>query len=332
MRIPSLSKALSIASLASFASLSALVFPSVAAAAPSQASTVVADFEVVGSTTGQGGYWYFYDDRTSQGESYVTTADSAAAYRWDSAAFVPGAGGGNYAVELGFVLGAKSPVCGPACTYPAQVGMGTSIAGGLEMDISGATAISFRAKAKAPIKVVFTVGTSDVKDNGFYAALVNVTTEWAKYTVPLAAGKDFAQPAWAAKKPFDASRFISLGWMIGKADNAGLTAGAFDLDDVVIEGWEAPLDPASIAAAPVSAAYPRIIRVGNRIRVDLGHGGMGRGGLERGEGRNPGLLEATDASGRTLGRTAYRADAREVELDLGSRAANGPIYLHVTPR
>ena len=323
----------SFASLTSFAAIcGALSLPSAAAAAPALASTLLADFDDIAPTgTSQGGFWYFYDDRPDSGASYITTADSASLYRWDSTTFVPGQGGTGMAVELGFVMGAKNPVCGAGCTYAPQVGMGTSVAGGVEIDITGATAISFLAKAKAPIKVLFLVGTSDVKDNGFYGTLVNITTEWTKYTMPLVAGKDFAQAPWAVKKPFNPAHFINLGWMISKADNPDLTAGAFDLDNIAIEGWD-PLDPSSISSGSGRAESPRIIRNGNRIRVDLGglmHGKASQAGLK---GRNPGMLEAMDARGRTLGRAAYGADALEVELNLGNRAADGPIYLHVTPK
>src|SRR3954467_784169 len=94
-------------------------------AARAQTSTVVSDFESPGTMNNLGGYWYFYDDRTDAGESYITTADPPAQYAWDSTTFAPGAGGSGNAVNMGFVLGAKSPTCGPTCTYPAQVGIGT---------------------------------------------------------------------------------------------------------------------------------------------------------------------------------------------------------------
>lgn len=324
---------LSLASLTSVVAISgALCLPSAATEVPSPPSTLIADFDETGPTsTSQGGFWYFYDDRPDSGQSYITTADTAFQNRWDSTTYVPGAGETGVAVELGFVMGTKSPVCGTGCTYAPQVGMGTSVAGGVEININGATAVSFRAKAKAPIKVLFLVGTSDVKDNGFYGSLVNITTEWTKYTVPLVPGVNFAQATWAAKKPFDLSHFINLGWMISQADNVGLTSGSFTLDDVAIEGWDA-LNPSSISFAAERAGSPRIIRDGNRIRVDLD--GMTREKASRSglKGRTSGMLEAMDARGRSLGRAAYGADAREVELDLGNRAANGPIYLHVTPK
>lgn len=298
----------------------------VSARAQTPISTMVSDFESGGSTNNLGGYWYFYDDRTSAGESVVTTADSAFQYQWDSTTFVPGSGGSEKGVKLGFILGTASPSCGTGCTFPSQVGMGTNMPGDTGLDITGAMSISFWAKADAPLKVVFTVGTSDVTDNGSYADVVPVTTEWTQYTVPLVPGKDFAQPSWAVKKAFNPAHFNSLGWMVGKGGNAGLTQGAFYLDNVSIEGWAPPAIVDRISLAGHSAGdgkrAMRLIGTGNLVKVELTEALRER----------PGTLEAMDARGQVLGRASFGKRDAEVALHLKDHASRAPVYLSVTSR
>ncbi len=292
------------------------------AAAHAQPRTVVSDFETTSSMNNLGGFWYFYDDRSSGGESYITTADSAFQYQWDTTTFAPGRSGTDQSVEMGFVLGAKSPTCGINCTYPSQVGMGTTIYGGTGTDIRGATGISFWAKAQAPLKVVFTVGTLDIKDNGFYQTLVSVGTQWTKYTLPLTPGKDFAQPSWAVKKPFDPAQFTSLGWMIGKGDNTGLTQGSFFLDDVAVEGWVPPEDPAALVTPKAGVGGPRMSASGNSMRVALPAIWNGR----------QGMVYAVDARGQVLGRAAFGAQDKDAVVNLVRHAPGAPVWLHVTPK
>jgi hypothetical protein len=250
-------------------SITGLNIPGKAQAQP--LSTVISDFESSRSTNNMGGYWYFYDDQRDSGSSTISTANAEMQYQWDSTTYVPGSGGSETGVKLGFLLGETKPHCGIGCTYPAQVGMGTQILGGADLDITGATAISFWAKADAPIKVVFTATTSDILDNGGYAKVVSVTMDWAKYTVALSPGKDFAQPNWAIKKTFDPTHFMAVGWMIDKGINTGLTKGAFYLDNVIIDGWEPKqfVDHVSFSAIARQNRASRIIGNGNQIYVKL---------------------------------------------------------------
>lgn len=216
------------------------------------ATTTIADFEDRVSMNKIGGFFYFFDDRTDSGSSVITTADTATRY-WDTTTFVSGANGSASAVKLGFVLGATSPKCGPACTYPAMVGMGTTFASGGTVDITGATAITFWAKADTPLKVVFSVGTSDVEQaGGEFAKTLSIPTSWTKITVQLPPAADLKQPSWAKQVPFNPVNGKGLGWNISKADNPGLSTGAFYIDDLAIENWAPPVDPSALRHPAVS--------------------------------------------------------------------------------
>jgi hypothetical protein len=225
-------------------------------------STTIADFEDRTSMNKIGGFFYFFDDRTDSGSSVITTADTATRF-WDTTTYVSGAQGSETAVKLGFVLGATSPKCGPACTYPAMVGMGTTFASGGTVDISGATAFAFWAKADAPIKVVFSVGTSDVTQaGGEFAKTLSIPVSWTKFTVQLPPAADLKQPSWAKQVPFNPVNAKGLGWNVSKADNPGLSAGAFYIDDLVIENWTVPVDPTALGKAARSGASHRMVPAG----------------------------------------------------------------------
>ena len=209
--------------------------------------TVLSDFENRFSTNILGGYWYMYDDKNDSGESVLTTVDSIT-HSWDTTTFAEGAEGSPSSAKMGFLLGNRPPVCGAACTYPPMVGMGTKLGNSGTMNLTGATAVSFWAKGDSPMNVSFTVGTSEVTDNGNYAILIPVTSAWTKFTVALPPAADLKQPGWAKKIDFNPVYASSLGWSISKGDNTGLVSGAFYLDYVVIEGWKPPEDPASLAS------------------------------------------------------------------------------------
>lgn len=257
----------------------------IAAQAASAQSTMISDFENQSATNNLGGYWYFYDDNTDSGESVLTTVDSITKF-WDTTTFAAGAEGSASAVKLGFILGTKEPVCGENCSYPPLVGMGTDLKTGGQMDLTGATSISFWAKGDAAMQVGFAVGTADVKDNGNYSKLIAVTTAWKKFTVALPPAAGLEQPGWATQVEFDPAKATSLGWAISKGDNPGLKNGALYLDNVVIEGWTVPEEPIALRGLRERARSASATVGGRRARVVLfttGAGGavgtdaMGRG-------------------------------------------------------
>jgi hypothetical protein len=126
-----------------------------------------------------------------------------------------------------------------------MVGMGTKLATSGGLDLTGATAITFWAKADAPAKTLFSLGTSEVKDNGKFAKLITITTSWTKYTVSLA-GSDLKQPSWAKQVAFNPKECVDLAWSVSKGDNAGMAGGAVYLDHIAVSNWEPPVEPISV--------------------------------------------------------------------------------------
>jgi hypothetical protein len=291
------------------------LFAMAAGAARAQApSTMVSDFESPGAWNTYGTVWYCFTDQTDSGESVITTADPM--FVWDTTSFVPGADGSVGALKVGFTFGAKLPSCGTECTYAPQVGLGTTFIP--ELDVTGTTGISFWAKGEAPLTVSINVGTTEVTDNGNFAALVPLTAAWAKYTVKL---EDLKQPTWAKKVPFNPAQVKSVGFGISKTDNATLASGAFHLDNLTIENWK-PVDPSGLAAVSRLRSPMRFHAAGNRLRI----------ALPSGLARKSGKIMALDATGGILGSAAFAMDAREVEMELKVRPSHAPIFLRVSPR
>ena len=266
-------------------------------------STVVSDFE-----TKSAGSWWCFTDKSDSGNSVITTTDSLLI--WDSTAFVSGAEGSDGAIKLGFQFGTKNPVCGSGCTYAPQVGLGNNF----QADITGATGISFWAKADAPLKVSLGVGTTDITDNGNYSKLVSITTTWKKYTVLFS---DLAQPAWAKAFPFAPANMKSIGYSISKGDNSGVSTGALYLDNVVIEGWTYPILSDALVQSKRKAFGAGITSSQSRLHVPLSSSVSAKAGM----------LAACDAKGHTLGRAAFGKGAGYVELQLENHDAKTSIYL-----
>lgn len=271
-------------------------------------SALISDFEAESSANppplGMG--WYFYDDVSAGGNSKVTTATNMldtsftppkSDYFFDSTTYTAGANGSGQSLKFGFTLGTVRPSCGGTCTYAPGLGMGINI----PLELSGATGISFWAKADAPTKVVFHVATLGVKDNGHHAKLLSLTTSWTKYTVTLA---ELAQPSWAAKVAFNQAEFTGLGWGVSKQDNSAMGAGAVYLDHVVIEGWAPPVEPIAILSAARSGAGMRWSRTASGLQIRLG------------ADARPGSVSAVDGKGRSLGRVGFPAGARSAFLPL----------------
>ena len=273
-------------------------------------STLLSGFETPGAWNTLGSAWYCFTDKTDSGASVITTADSMSF--WDSTAYAPGASGSQGSLKVGFRFGDKKPVCGLACTYAPQVGIGTNMNG--ELDITGATAISFWAKADAPLKVGLSVGTTEVTDNGNFGRLVSITGSWAMYSVKLS---DLTQPSWAKKVAFNAAHLKSIGFGISKGDNGTMTTGAYFLDDVAIEGWVPPVDPTAISARGSRSPGTGTFVFGERIRAGIPSGYAGKAGS----------VAALDSKGTVLGQTSFTAGERHVEMALPGSSNHTRVFL-----
>ncbi|MBD3418578.1 MAG: hypothetical protein GF398_00525 [Chitinivibrionales bacterium] len=191
-------------------------------------------------------YWYYYDDCEDGGDSKIK----------DVAAYDPTVCGdgkyeflptsqvgynGTMAAKLEYEMGPTEPSCGAGCTYGNMVGIGTMLAPeGSSIDISGATAITFQAKASATMTVRVEVATAAVTDFAYHRAEFEVSSNWAQYTVNLLdQGIEFKQPDWTQTPvDFDPTTVEKIQWQVSMDYPSNPTAGNLLIDEVQIAGWE----------------------------------------------------------------------------------------------
>ncbi len=126
------------------------------------------------------------------------------------------------------------------------VGIGTMLAPeGKSIDLTGATAISFRIRSrKQELTVDFRVEQEDItKDStfAFYQTSIPVTTQWASKTIELNT-TTLAQPGWTpttGERSFDIKHITKIAWEVHGGKNKTIKTGdgdTLDLDDIKIIG------------------------------------------------------------------------------------------------
>jgi hypothetical protein len=217
--------------------------------AQTAAASVLDNFEAGSNQNKFLGYSYFYNDATDGGTSVVTTAhvgSKPSELLVDSTSFDAGYAS-TKSLKMAFTYGPNKPKsCGGTCAYGQMVGFGTQFVPGTDvatgtgttLDITGATAITFFAKASVAMKMRVEVTTTNVTDFGFFVANVSVGTDWGPQTVMLSTGLGgINQPSWAVPVTFDPTLVQKLQFSISADDNAGLTAGTVWLDSIVVQGY-----------------------------------------------------------------------------------------------
>jgi hypothetical protein len=252
---------------------------------------IMSDFEITNPmSTPLNGFWFTYGDRltateidTIMGNSRVTSFDSSTGgplydslYNYDVKTFPIGRTGevGSRSMRFAYELGDRRLSCGGTCTYDPYVGFGLTFttlmdtAGNNILDFTGATAISFWAKAeKDSITVNISVGTKDTTTNASdYGKTLTISgPEWKKYTISLVEPTGLTQPSWAAKKPFDLKRATGIGFGINRGMNSLAPSNTLLIDDVVIENWKY-VDPAEVVAVR-SPNRAHASRSGGRLQI-----------------------------------------------------------------
>jgi hypothetical protein len=179
--------------------------------------------------------WRYLDDRVEGGDSRVTSGETSSTPTVvDDSSFTNGREG--LAIRMAFAYGSIKPSCGVGCSFGQYVTLRTGDTSVTNM--TGATHMSFQARASAPMRALVKLETSNVLDLAFYQAPIDLTTQWVRYTIVFA---NMVQPPWSATpKPLDLTKVRGFHWHISADDNAALTQGIFYLDDVEIQGWRGP--------------------------------------------------------------------------------------------
>lgn len=233
-------------------SLPLAIILAAAVAGQAQTASVLDDFEAGSNQNKFQGYSYFYADAADKGTSKVTSSKpgaTATELLFDPTLSIDAGYNSTKSLKLAFTYGATKPVsCGGTCTYGQMVGYGTQLIPGTDpigagegktLDITGATAITFYAKASVAMKVRVEITTTSVKDFAFHRGEVTVGTAWAQQTVLLTAGLGgINQPSWTTTAvPFDPTKVQKLQFQVSADDNATLTAGTLWLDDIKMVGY-----------------------------------------------------------------------------------------------
>jgi len=213
------------------------------------AGSVLDDFEAKSNQNKFLGYSYFYNDAADGGTSVISTATpgTGVALLVDPLKSFDAGYNSPSALKMDFTYGANKPKsCGGTCAYGQMVGFGTQFVPGTDavtgdgskLDMTGATSITFYAKASVSLKMRVEVTTTNVKDFGFFRGDVSVGTDWTKLTVGLTNGLGgIAQPSWAIQVPFDPALAQKLQFSVSADDNTGLLKGTVWLDSIAVDGY-----------------------------------------------------------------------------------------------
>ncbi len=218
-------------------------------------STLVDDCEGGSNQNKMGQYWYYYDDTKDGGNSTIDAKkDTDGKY-----VFTPAAAEGNpgAAAKISYTFGDTMPHNAAGDSWANMVGMGTMFCkDGSTIDATGATSITFWAKADPEIDVNVEVATSTITDFNYHFMNFKLLPQWTQYTLSFT-DKSFKQdPTWGSgKKPgvtFDVKKMEKIQWKISDPGTGG--TGTVWIDNIVIQGaYIAPEDvcPTCVAAPSI---------------------------------------------------------------------------------
>jgi hypothetical protein len=224
-----------------------------AAGAARAQDALIDDFEGQSNQNKFMSYWYFYNDAANQGTSKVNSSKPGTATEllFDPAVSLGADETGGKAAKLDYEMGPTPLSCGGTCTFGQFVGFGTDMTPSKKaLDLTGATKITYKAKAAAPTVVVFQVSitsvTSQAGDQAFAVHEVthNIGTSWKTYEAALSetALKDaLKQPSWAKPAvPFNPKEVEKIAWKVSMDAATNPLKGTLLIDSVMVRGYTWP--------------------------------------------------------------------------------------------
>lgn len=202
------------------------------------------------------GPWLAYADRDDNGNSTIINGELVPG-TINFYTVTPTQGQGNPAGTSGngmvmeFQFGDREPGRGSS-SWGQTVGIRTDLSyieDGAR-DISGATHVTFYAKASKRMSVRFMVPITTVDDFAYHQTTVTVDTVWAQEVIQL---NGLVQPSWGARRVFDPALVQRLQWEITVDNNSSLEGGKLWLDDIEI--------------VPFNGLAPEIV-VGSETTID----------------------------------------------------------------
>jgi hypothetical protein len=314
----------------------AAAFIALSASAPrAQTPFMASDFEerIAANKLSLSSQWAFLSDFDSHGNSVITSGDTSVSPALiDTTSFAsPGYGGSQYCFKLAYVFGNVRPHGDgtDTSTYDPEVGMETQIYNeslSLGADFTGATKITFYAKAEKAGKIRFAVSTPEVADYAYWGTDFSITTAWKQYTMDFGA-KAFAQPEWrSVAVPFNIKAVTGFILVISQAFNPG-AGGAFYMDDLAITGWKPKELEVPTAIQAVSSAPSVSGRMGMAFSSD---GRSARIRLDAGYHNAQGTVEVFGVSGRLCGSAGFGKGADDISVPLtGAARDRGLLFYRV---
>jgi hypothetical protein len=234
----------------------------------------------------------------------------------------------GFSAKMEYTLGSKRPRNNPTSTtdtstYSQFVLLGTNVvpAVGTSLDLTGATSLSFWAKATPPIKIAIAYLTEDVTDYSYANAEVSITSTWKRYTANFTGTvAPVFKGTWGAtngKNP-NIAKSKALDFTIRKELNTAVSTGVLQLDDLVIHGWKDPNATGIRNAARPSLTQALRAADGKSLKVSV----------PAAYRQAAGTVAALDLSGKTVASAAFAKGQESVSLDMPG-SANGTVFLRV---
>lgn len=178
-----------------------------------QESKLVNDFE--GTFDGAnpfGGYWYLYGTATIANLGEVTSS------------LGPGSNDSGQGLVLDFSYDPTSDT--------SFAGVGTHLEGNNPViNLTGATAITFNAKASVPVNLAFKVVTEAVTnaaDHGAHEKVISLGTTWQKYTVNLVEGPGNLVRPYGTPIAFNLGYVQNINFAVSPKDNPVVVDTSYD--------------------------------------------------------------------------------------------------------
>ncbi|MDG5816986.1 carbohydrate binding domain-containing protein [Chitinispirillales bacterium ANBcel5] len=221
-------------------------------------AVILSDFEDGTTTNNFKGEWTAYADREDGGNSEIIngTLREEEANTW---IIDPTLGEGNptgtplYGMKMQYSFGTMLPGRGTS-SWGATVGIATSLSDAKNgaRDLTGATQITFWAKASSRLNVRVQVPTSGVNDYGYHRRIVTIDTVWEQHSVNIS---QLVQPTWARRVSFNLERALRLQWEIS-ADDLNPSEATFWLDDIEIVGFDANAPETELLGSTITERKP----------------------------------------------------------------------------
>ena len=300
--------------------------------ATAQTPFMVSDFEdrVAGNKLSAYSFWEFSTDADSHGNSVITSGDTAASpAAIDSSSFAsPGYGGSLSCLKMAYKYGSIRPHgdAPDTSSYDPEVGLVTQVydeSSNVGADFTGATKVTFWARADKSTKIRLAAATPEVLDYAYWGDDFTITTAWKQYSLDFKA-KTFAQPEWAAAAvPFNIAKITEFIFVMSQANNPG-PGGTFYLDDFAVADWAPKVaeDPTSLRPAAAAEMRGLLLSEG---------GASAKIALPARYRNGQGTVEVFGIAGARLGAAAYAKGDREVSVALRQSARGGLFFYRVHP-